>query len=84
MSNPGDRQAAENKARKDATGSSPNGVANAILAGMRGSDVAVKHNGQVVASGKLVAFDAYSMVIETEGIPHLVFKGPGVVVAPIT
>ncbi len=84
MSNPGDRQAEDNKRSKDKSGSSPNGVANAILAGFRGADVLVQHNGKTIASGKLVSFDAYSLVLDVEGKPKLVFKGPGIVVSLVT
>ena len=84
MSNPGDRQAEDNKRSKDKTGSSPNGVANAILAGFRGGNVVIKHDGKIIASGKLEAFDSYCILLEVEGNPCLVFKGPGTVVSPIT
>ena len=76
--NPGDRQAADNKAYKAATGSSPNGVANAYLAQLRGKRVQIRLPDGSSEAGTLIAFDAYTVQIDEA----LFFKGPGVSIRP--
>lgn len=83
---PGDRQQADNRAHKDATGSSPNGVANKWLAERRSRFVTVLYRGEEIVRGHLLAFDSYSLLVKGHdsgmGLEPevLVFKGPGVVV----
>lgn len=79
---PGDRQHDDNKKHKRDLGSSPNGVANQFLSSVRDKKVSVYLGQDVIAIGTLVRFDAYSMVVLVSGTERLVFKGPGVVVAP--
>lgn len=79
MSKPGDRQLLDNAEHKMHLGSTPNGVANKFLAIARGQLVEVNAGGRVL-KGTLLAFDAYSIALATEGTHKhvLVFKGPGV------
>jgi len=77
---PGDRQIADGRKFKEATGSSPNGVANSYLSKLRGQSVVLKH-GEIELEGRLLSFDSYSLLIDDDELGEtLVFKGPGLVV----
>jgi sRNA-binding regulator protein Hfq len=82
LNKPGGRQAADNRAYREETKASPNGVANRWLAEHRGKPVKVTMASGETMQGVLRAFDAYSLEL-SEGTlgPQetiLVFKGPGV------
>jgi len=81
----GDKVVRQNKAHKHAMGSSANGVANKFLADLRGEWVAVGWAGNENSriNGKLLGFDLYSLLIESDHGPVLVFKGPGIAVKPL-
>lgn len=72
---PGDRQIADGRAFKEATGSTPNGVANSFLNSLRGEFVTIRHYNIVIEEGILDSFDSFAVKL-SEGV--LVFKGPGV------
>ena len=84
----GERQEADNKSHKAEYGASPNGVANRWLARHKGEIIGIKFPGEgpgATMSGKLIAFDAYSLLVRVMDPNHdvedrLIFKGPGVVV----
>lgn len=73
---PSARQAERNKQFKEATGSSPNGVANSWFASRRGKDIAICSATNAIKA-KLIAFDAYSIQVEINGVSSLILKGPG-------